>query len=339
MAKKVAESSSENESLAENKAQQTQSVEKSNKASCKRMSPLTINIIIGAVGLVLAGVMFLCGCLFGARNGRIGETGKNGATWYSGTEVPSSKDASFGVVGDFYFDEDNYDIYKLTNNGWVFVTNIKGANGQNGENGVGFYIGYDGYIWNGAERTEQYVETANDPAVLENTAGVKDTMSRYFDGRFVDLSQNRIALMNSYNATYNVTKFGSSTITEISIYAENDGELFIGTAGVADVVAARTSDSNNTLSTVFGNKYTVTKGYNKIAVNISVSSQSTLVIGGDGSVGVFILSGIPVNDEAGNFTIIDGMAHSEELLSLQNGYADTILIKVMQEYVPPVEEP
>ena len=53
-------------------------------------------------------------------DGKDGVDGKDGATWLSGTAMPTTKlDAK---VGDFYFDEDDGDIYRLGQNGWVYCS-------------------------------------------------------------------------------------------------------------------------------------------------------------------------------------------------------------------------
>lgn len=57
-----------------------------------------------------------------------GADGKDGATWLSGTDVPTTE----GNNGDFYLNEANYDIYKKTDGSWVKIGNIKGSDGMDG---------------------------------------------------------------------------------------------------------------------------------------------------------------------------------------------------------------
>lgn len=70
-----------------------------------------------------------------------GQAGKDGATWLSGTDAPTS---SAGSVGDFYLDEDDFDIYKNTEDGWVLIGNIKGEAGEQGPAGEAGADGEDG---------------------------------------------------------------------------------------------------------------------------------------------------------------------------------------------------
>lgn len=55
-----------------------------------------------------------------------GDDGINGATWFSGSGVPS--DGS-GVNGDFYFRTSTSDVYKKASGTWSIVANIKGVIG------------------------------------------------------------------------------------------------------------------------------------------------------------------------------------------------------------------
>lgn len=67
-------------------------------------------------------------------SGAEGKEGKAGATWYSGTTVPST---GLGVTGDFYFRTTTSDVYKKTaETTWSFQVNIKGEQGEKGEKGA-----------------------------------------------------------------------------------------------------------------------------------------------------------------------------------------------------------
>ena len=88
------------------------------KKSCKRLLSLTLLAMLG-----------LSAC-----NGNVGNAGvKGGTQWLTGTEVPT--ELTGGNVGDFYFDVDDNDIYQLTDDGWVLLTNIKGDKGDTGAQG------------------------------------------------------------------------------------------------------------------------------------------------------------------------------------------------------------
>lgn len=57
--------------------------------------------------------------------GEDGEDGEDGSQIYSGSGAP---DASLGVVGDYYLDEDNYDLYgPKSDSGWGTPINLKGT--------------------------------------------------------------------------------------------------------------------------------------------------------------------------------------------------------------------
>lgn len=74
----------------------------------------------GVLGAVLGVSMFAGGV--GILSGCEQATGKNGSTWLSGTTNP---EASQGVLGDFYYDTDDYKIYQKGENGWILVSTIK----------------------------------------------------------------------------------------------------------------------------------------------------------------------------------------------------------------------
>ena len=57
--------------------------------------------------------------------GNDGQDGEDGSQIYSGTGSP---DASLGVVGDYYLDKDNFDLYgPKTDSGWGTPINLKGT--------------------------------------------------------------------------------------------------------------------------------------------------------------------------------------------------------------------
>ncbi len=97
--------------------------------------------LIGAT--ILAGGIGLAGCGKTGPQGPQGETGdagKPGATWYSGTEVDSQQ----GVLGDFFYDTDDCNIYLKLETGWTKISNIQGKPGDPGDPGDD---GKDGLSW------------------------------------------------------------------------------------------------------------------------------------------------------------------------------------------------
>jgi lysophospholipase L1-like esterase len=61
--------------------------------------------------------------------------------WYTGNGIPSEQ---LGNIGDYYLDLDTYIMYQKTENGWIEVNSLKGANGQDGTDGKDGTDGQDG---------------------------------------------------------------------------------------------------------------------------------------------------------------------------------------------------
>ncbi len=205
----------------------------------------------------------------------------------------------------------------------------KGDDGPKGDDGVSTYLGYDGYIWNGAERTDyNFPDATVGDEVFEHTLEVTGVMSKYFAHKYIDLSKNRIALMPYYKKNAKVTIFSSMEATEITVFAEQDGNLEIGTAQVEKIVEARTNGTSLNVSNT--TSYQLKQGKNVItfATPLVVGENETIVLGGNGSVALYVAQNIPVNDEAGNFTLIDGQTHSNVIENSVNEYADTLAIQV-----------
>jgi hypothetical protein len=71
------------------------------------------------------------------QDGANGEDGKDGTQIHSGTGSP---DASVGVVGDFYIDTANQNLYgPKTDSGWGNPIDLNGEDGQDGEDGSQIY--------------------------------------------------------------------------------------------------------------------------------------------------------------------------------------------------------
>ena len=254
-----------------------------------------------------------------------GTNGEDGNAWSVGTEYPTTPNN-----GDMFLNNTTWEVYQYNGTSWESKGNIKGQDGQNGSNGtngqdgISCYLGYDGYIWNGAERTEFSANANLGENVLENTIGIEGVMSKYFAGSYIDLSSNTIALMANYMPNAKLTQYSGTTVTEIKVYAESAGNLYIGTAKVADIVNARTNGTTYTSSTT---SHEVTAGLNTITLNINVAEDETIVLGGQGSVGLYVVSGIPVNDEQGNFALLNNQENAN-LLSTNGTYADTLAVQV-----------
>ena len=79
--------------------------------------------------------------------------GKDGSTWLCGNEVPSKHLPA--KIGDFYFDKDDGDVYRLEESGWVLLLNITGPQGEVGETGNPGKSAYDLYV----EKHPEYTKT------------------------------------------------------------------------------------------------------------------------------------------------------------------------------------
>ncbi len=75
------------------------------------------------------GVVFSFICAFGVLFSLTGCNESTGAMWYSGTDVPTYTTYP-AKVGDFYLDEDDFIVYKYTqNDGWQVIGSLKGQDG------------------------------------------------------------------------------------------------------------------------------------------------------------------------------------------------------------------
>ena len=285
-----------------------------------------------------------------------GVPGVAGSMWFTGTALTGTGTEIEATIentkiGDIYFNTTTCDLYQcIDENTWNWLANIKGdtgeqggqgiqgvpgeqgqqgeqgATGAAGEDGISAYVGYDGYIWNGTERTEFSVNANLGANVVENTIGIQGIMSKYFTGSYLDLSTNTVALMANYMPNAGLTQYSGTTITELKVYAEETGNLYIGTAKVVDIVSARTNGTTYTSTTT---AYEVQAGLNTITFTtpITVAEDETIVFGGQGSVGLYFAQGITTNDEHGNYTLIDGTSHTK-VISETNDIQDTLAIQV-----------
>ncbi len=204
----------------------------------------------------------------------------------------------------------------------------QGSQGPAGEDGEGMFVGYDNYIWNGTERTSHYIPNKNDVDAFEQTMGVTEEMSKYFAHKYIDLTEDKIALMSYYKKNANVTIFSDMEITEITVYAEKTGNLDVGTAKVNEIVEARTNGTSLNVSNTTSHQLTQGKNVITFDTPLVVGEDETIVLGGNDSVGLYVAQNIPVDDEAGNFTLIDSETHSDVIETSGNEYADTLAIQV-----------
>ncbi len=95
-------------------------------------------VFLRPLGLRLGGLLTGCG-KDGApgATGPQGPAGTDGATWYSGIAYSNAQ----GKVGDFFYDTDDFKIYRKTASGWEFLSYIRGEDGDDGDDGCTWLTG------------------------------------------------------------------------------------------------------------------------------------------------------------------------------------------------------
>jgi len=99
----------------------------------KKMICLCVSI------LLLVSALFVVGCA---------KEGSANGTWLVNDSAPTA--SSEGNVGDMWLDTSTYDIYQMTEDGWLLCGNIKaedGEDGKNGNDGTDGTNGADGATW------------------------------------------------------------------------------------------------------------------------------------------------------------------------------------------------
>lgn len=92
-------------------------------------------------------------------DGQDGADGEDGAQIYSGSGSP---DASVGVVGDFYIDTANQNLYgPKTDSGWGSAIDLNGEDGADGEDGSQIYSGSGSPDASLGTTGDYYFDTAN----------------------------------------------------------------------------------------------------------------------------------------------------------------------------------
>lgn len=257
-------------------------------------------------------------------NGEVSSVKAKGETGANGNDGQDGQTPTITINGDGYWviNGTPTDVKAKGDKG------DKGDTGATGSNGSNVFIGYDGYIWQDGLKTEFKIEkdatlTEN---VVEDTIGAYTTM-QYFAGNYVDLTTNRIALMANYKPNAKLTQYSGTKITEIQVVAESAGTLHIGTAKVSDIVNARTNGSTYTATTT---SHTLVAGINTITFStpLEVDEDETIVIGGSNSTAkVYVANNIPVSDEEGNFTLLNGLSNAS-VISKTGNHADTLAVRV-----------
>ncbi len=192
------------------------------------------------------------------------------------------------------------------------------------------YTGYDGYIWYGPRRSnERSDEQVAEADAFEHTLEVADVMAAYFSGGYIDLANSYAALLPHYKKYSQTVIFSDMQIKNITVFAGRAGTLDVGVADIANVVNSRAT--GQPMQTEHVHTFSVKRGKTSISFEtpLRVGTHQTLVLGGNDSVPLYYAKDIPVDDEAGNFTHIDGLSHGELLQNSGGGnYPDTLAIEV-----------
>ncbi len=260
--------------------------------------------------------------------------------WLSDEGEP---DEDIGEVGDFYFDKESFDVYQKTEAGWSYITTVElpddlpdspdtpdnPSDNTPTTPKVDVYIGYDGYLFANDKPTGISLDRQEQDGVIEDTTLIMGAMSKHFPTKYLDLSASYAALMPYYNQSRSATFYSGSTVTEIWVHARSSGKINIGTAKISDIVNNKTNPS--ALSLRSSASYTVSAGLNKITLTtpLSVPFNSTVVLGGNGSVSLAYSSGIPLSDEQGHFASIGADASQTLIASSDGRNADKLYVKVV----------
>lgn len=229
-------------------------------------------------------------------NGVNGLDGKDGSDILFGVDEPSNE---LGKDGDLFINKTNWDVYEKQSDSWNLIGNIKGEKGDkgnDGKDGVSIYVGYDGYIWEGAQRTTYKLEdTVIDKTSAEDTLKLVDV-----DKYFTKTSETEnIALLGTryFENTYK-TGYSGRKISEITVYCESTGTLNIG---VADVYKLATT--SNALITVKQTMEITHTGLNTITLStpIQVGENETLTLGG---VSLRAYANVNAPDNYGSYDLI-----------------------------------
>ena len=215
----------------------------------------------GDLYIVLSnGDEYNCGSILGEK----GNPGESGATWFSGNGAPGT--ISGVKVGDFYFDNASGNVYEYKSSGWVFSTCLKPAQ---------TYVGYDGYIWEGATRTEQKVELARNKYEIEDTLPLKD--NEYFEEKEVATS-SKIVMMSGYQSYSGNTIYSNKILKELVIYAKTAGKLEIGKINLSSKSATSAG------------AFTLVAGKNVVSLHLELGAGETLTLGGGQSTATLLAS-------------------------------------------------
>ena len=219
--------------------------------------------------------------------GSTGPAGINGATWSSGTAVPTG-----GNSGDFYLKTDTDDIYKNTSGSWSIVSNIKGSTGVTNISNVGSGTGLIGRdITSGTINVRSLtgqniinVTTNGDDIIIDtnnlsldnsgnlviNTASGTNINGLIFDKR----QRITFSIGDTNVMMYTYTALGSEACYLDYIIRQGSGNSQIGTLMIINDVT--NSDLTN-ISAVMGNigvTFSASLSNSAVQIKYSVTSGS-----------------------------------------------------------------
>ena len=299
------------------------------------------------------GFACLTGCATDGKNGGQGAAGNPGTTWYTGTEDPNSTLGNIGDFyletddGDVWRkDQSGWSVIsnikgpegeqgpvgnpaknvEYRNNGthiqwryvgdtaWKDLVALNDIKGEDGKDGTSVYVGYDGYVWNGAERTGLKINDIAD-GVIETTLALKDNV--YFEEKTI-AAGTKVALIGHYMPTAKMTQYSDSEVTKITTYVSAAGKLDIGVLNLkTGAYTLKTTED-------------VVAGKNVIDVEINVGENETLVLGGSTTtVDLYKSTGVVgASDVFGAFsTDLD-----ELTISKTNSVNDRLIVEVEADY-------
>lgn len=273
--------------------------------------------------------------------GSSGSAGQDGSNWIVGTELTGTesniqKNIDGAKVGDLYFNSQTCNVYKcIADNVWGFISNLKGESGEQGDQGEDgkanhIYIGYDGYVWTGSERTNQkVVDIVGTNNIIDNTLELKNEY--YFRNELFNTTSHAVALMSGYEVVnsgsadeYAKTRYSHTTVESISVYVDSDGVLDLGVAKVEDCISKATSGEE--IIPTSKSWFNVTKGFNTIEVNLQVGYDETLILGGEHTtVNLYVAKYVEAEDDYG---VISSFNLANNQFNSTSSSKDKLIVKV-----------
>lgn len=165
------------------------------------------------------GYWFLDGVTTGVK-----AVGKDGSKWISGTTTPTT----VGVVGDFYLNTTNYDIFEKKDTGWTKIGNIKGTGVESvtPSTAIGtHYMISDGLTEMAANAVELVVDDDTGIAYavyLASTTSLGESSSLVKMAKFNILQPTNVEWVEVFNIS---TDFGGSPLSECNIIELNSSTI------------------------------------------------------------------------------------------------------------------